>query len=65
MTKEEGAAVCCATAAVSVEDAKRPTVVSERPGDASVTVLASHTTGIPGRLNRLQCTDYVVVTQHE
>lgn len=53
MTKEEGAAVCCATAAISVENAKRPRIVSERPGDANVTVLAFHTTGIPVRLKRL------------
>lgn len=44
MTKEEGAVVRCATAAMSVEDAKRPTVVPERPGDGNVTLLVLHTT---------------------
>lgn len=63
MTKEEGAAVCCA--AMSVEDVKRHTVVSERPGDASVTVLMFHITDILVGLNRLQCTDYTIAAQHE
>lgn len=63
MTKEEGAAMCCATAAISVQDTKRPTVVSERPGGANVTVLVFLTTGILVRLNRLQHTDYMIATQ--
>lgn len=65
MTTEEGAADYCATAAISMKDAKRPSVVSEKPGDASVTVLVFHITGILVRLNRLQCTDYMIGTQHE
>lgn len=65
MTKDEGAAVCCAAAAISVEDAQRPTVVSERPGKANLTVLVFHTTGILVRLNRLPCADYMIATRHE
>lgn len=44
---------CCATAAVSAEDTKSLTVVSQRPDDASLTVIVFHTIGVKPNLVRL------------